>query len=121
MRDYDDAIGASLELAGPKFMNVFDLESEKAELRENYGDEFGQRCLLARRLVQRGVRFVEVSQNLNFVNGTGWDTHNEGQLKQHELIWELDKAMAALITDLEANKMLDKTLIVVATEFGRPP
>ena len=57
---------------------------------------------------------------LNFVNGTGWDTHNEGQLKQHLLIEELDRAMSTLITDLEAHKLLDKTLIVVNTEFGRP-
>jgi len=60
------------------------------------------------------------SHNLGFVNGTGWATHNEGQLKQHLLIEELDKGLAALITDLESKKLLDKTLIVVATEFGRP-
>lgn len=118
--EYDTALEESLDLAGPKFMSVFDLEKEKADLRNSYGDEFGQRCLLARRLIQRGVRFIEVSHNLNFVNGTGWDTHNEGQLKQHLLIEELDRAMSTLITDLEAHKLLDKTLIVVNTEFGRP-
>ena len=121
LRSYDDAIGESLRLAGPQFMNVFQLESEKASLRESYGSEFGQRCLLARRLIQRGVRFIEISQNLNFVNGTGWDTHNAGQEKQHELIWELDKAVGTLMTDLENHRLLDKTLIVIATEFGRPP
>ncbi len=109
------------KLAGPKFLNVFDLQREPGHLRESYGGEFGQRCLLARRLVQSGVRFVEVSHNLNFLNGTGWDTHNEGQLKQHLLIQELDQAFATLIADLEKNKMLDSTLVVVATEFGRPP
>ncbi len=118
--EYDTAVEESLRLAGPKFMSVFDLEKEKADLRNSYGDEFGQRCLLARRLIQRGVRFIEVSHNLNFVNGTGWDTHNEGQLKQHILIEELDKAMSTLIMDLEAHQLLDKTLIVVNTEFGRP-
>jgi uncharacterized protein (DUF1501 family) len=66
------------------------------------------------------VRFIEVSHNLNFVNGTGWDTHNEGQLNQHLLIQELDAALSALVLDLERRAMLDKTLIVVATEFGRP-
>jgi uncharacterized protein (DUF1501 family) len=55
------------------------------------------------------------------MNGTGWDTHNEGILNQHELIRELDGAVAALITDLESRKLLDKTLIVITTEFGRPP
>lgn len=108
-------------MAGPQFMNVFDLDREPSSLREAYGGEFGQRCLLARRLVQSGVRFVEVSFNLNFLNGHGWDTHNAGQLKQHLLIQDLDRALAMLITDLEKNRLLDKTLIVLATEFGRPP
>jgi uncharacterized protein (DUF1501 family) len=67
------------------------------------------------------VRFLEVSHNLNFLNGAGWDVHNEGIQKQHALVQELDTAMAALITDLEARRLLDKTLIVVTTEFGRPP
>jgi hypothetical protein len=118
---YDQAVAESLKLAGPKFMSVFDLKSESAKLRESYGGEFGQRCLLARRLTGSGVRFVEVSHNLNFLNGTGWDTHNEGQQKQHLLIEELDTALSGLIADLEARKRLDKTLIVIGTEFGRPP
>lgn len=117
---YDDALEESLRLAGPKFMDVFDLKSEKGDLRDSYGGEFGQRCLLSRRLIQRGVRFIEVSHNMNFVNGTGWDTHNDGQLKQHLLIQELDKAMSTLIADLRTHNLLDKTLIVVNTEFGRP-
>ncbi|MDF1746356.1 MAG: DUF1501 domain-containing protein, partial [Gimesia sp.] len=99
---------------------VFQLDNEKSELRTGYGGEFGQRCLLSRRLIQSGVRFIEVSHNLNFVNGTGWDTHNDGQLNQHLLIKELDSALSALVLDLEQNKLLDKTLIVVASEFGRP-
>ena len=117
---YDAALEESLQLSGPNFMQVFDLKSEKGDLRNSYGGEFGQRCLLARRLIQRGVRFIEVSHNMNFVNGTGWDTHNAGQLKQHVLIQELDKAVATLIADLRALKLLDKTLIVINTEFGRP-
>lgn len=108
-------------MAGPRFLNVFDLQREPASLRQAYGSEFGQRCLLARRLVQSGVRFIEVSSNLNFLNGTGWDTHNEGQQKQHLLIQELDQALSTLIRDLEKHKMLDTTLIAIATEFGRPP
>jgi Protein of unknown function (DUF1501) len=116
------AVGVEgLRLAGPQFMKVFDLKSEPASLRESYGGEFGQRCLLARRLVQSGVRFVEVSFNLNFVNGTGWDTHNEGQKKQHELIEQLDRGLSSLLLDLEKHRLLEKTLVVVATEFGRPP
>jgi Protein of unknown function (DUF1501) len=121
LQDYIAAAEEGFRLAGPKFMSVFDLASESDSLRNEYGSEFGQRLLLSRRLVQSGVRFIEVSSNLNFVNGTGWDTHNDGQLKQHGLIQELDQGMAALIVDLEKHKLLDRTLIVVATEFGRPP
>ncbi|WP_417849188.1 DUF1501 domain-containing protein [Thalassoglobus sp.] len=117
---YRDAQSEALRLAGPDFMRHFRLKDESDELREAYGGEFGQRCLLARRLVQAGVRFIEVSHNLNFINGTGWDTHNEGQQNQHLLIEELDIALSALITDLEQKKMLDKTLIAIGTEFGRP-
>ncbi len=116
------AIGRQgFRLAGPEFMSIFQLDREPSALRESYGGEFGQRCLLSRRLVQAGARFIEVSFNLNFINGTGWDTHNEGQRKQHGLIQELDKALAALLLDLERHKLLDTTLVVVATEFGRPP
>ncbi len=120
MADYETAQREALRLAGPEFMRNFKLEEEPAELRNAYGGEFGQRCLLSRRLVQAGVRFIEVSHNLNFMNGTGWDTHNEGQAAQHLLIQELDTALSALITDLRDKKMLDKTLIVIGTEFGRP-
>lgn len=119
-REYDAALAESLRLAGPEFMNVFDLESEADSVRSQYGDGFGQRLLLSRRLCEAGVRFVEVSHNMNFRNGTGWDTHNDGQLNQHLLIRELDQALAALIQDLESRQMLDRTLIVINTEFGRP-
>ncbi len=119
-REYDTTVAEALRLSGPQFAGVFQLDDEPAQLRESYGGEFGQRCLLSRRLLQAGVRFIEISHNLNFVNGTGWDTHNDGQLKQHVLIQELDNALSSLVLDLERNKMLDKTLIVVATEFGRP-
>ena len=118
--DYETAQREALRLAGPEFMRNFNLNDEPAALRNAYGGEFGQRCLLSRRLVQAGVRFIEVSHNLNFMNGTGWDTHNEGQAAQHLLIQELDTALSALIVDLRDKKMLDKTLIVIGTEFGRP-
>ena len=118
---YNAAITEAQSLAGGEFMGAFNLKSEPAELRNAYGGEFGQRCLLARRLIQRGARFLEVSFNLNFINGTGWDTHNNGQLKQHILIQQLDQALATLVKDLKNYKLLDKTLIVVSSEFGRPP
>jgi hypothetical protein len=118
-----DYVAASREadrLSGPAFARVFHLADEPSGRRAEYGGEFGQRCLLARRLVEAGVRFVEVAHNLNFLNGTGWDTHNQGQLRQHELIAELDRALSALLDDLERVSRLDSTLVVVATEFGRP-
>jgi hypothetical protein len=120
VEQYDATLSEALRLAGPDFSRIFALGEEPGSLRDSYGGEFGQRCLLSRRLVEAGVRFIEVSHNLNFLNGTGWDVHNDGILKQHALIQELDQALAALVTDLESKKLLDKTLIVVATEFGRP-
>ncbi|MCB1203557.1 MAG: DUF1501 domain-containing protein [Verrucomicrobiae bacterium] len=117
---YDTLIEESRRLAGGDFAKAFDLKSEPATLRERYGAEFGQRCLLGRRLLQQGVRFVEILDNLNFTNGTGWDTHNDGQVKQHVLIRGLDQALSALMDDLETHGLLDKTLICVAGEFGRP-
>ena len=119
--DYDAAIQQSLKLSGPEFNRVFQLDGEADDLRNHYGGEFGQRCLLSRRLVERGVRFVEVSHNLNFLNGSGWDVHNSGIVNQHKLIRELDTAVSTLIQDLEEKRLLDKTLIVITTEFGRPP
>ena len=65
--------------------------------------------------------FIQVSHNLNFLNGSGWDVHNGGILQQHALIQEMDTAMSTLIMDLEEKQMLDKTLILITTEFGRPP
>ncbi|TWT62574.1 DUF1501 domain-containing protein [Rubinisphaera italica] len=120
VQSYLKAVKQGFDLAGPEFMSVFDLDREPADLRNAYGEEFGQRCLLARRLVERGTRFVEVSFNLTFVNGTGWDTHREGQKKQHLLIQSLDKAFSALVTDLEEKNLLNKTLICISSEFGRP-
>jgi hypothetical protein len=123
-RSVEDYVSAGLRgeaLAGPRFASVFDLQNESADTRNAYGSEFGQRCLLARRLVQNGVRFVEVAFNLNFINGTGWDTHNDGQKNQHVLIQELDKSLAALLDDLQQRNLLDSTLVAVGTEFGRPP
>jgi hypothetical protein len=121
LRSYDDAIQQSLLFSGPDFNRAFQLEQEPDDLRNGYGGEFGQRCLLARRLVERGVRFIEVSHNLNFLNGAGWDVHNAGIVNQHQLLRELDAAVANLICDLEHKRLLEKTLIVITTEFGRPP
>ena len=121
LSEYAEAQREAFRLAGPQFMRHFELSKEPTSVRESFGGEFGQRCLLARRLIQGGVRFVEVSHNLNFINGAGWDVHNNGIDNQHVLIRELDNALAGLIEDLKRHGLLDKTLVVVGTEFGRPP
>ena len=119
-RDYDEAIAEGFRLQGGEFMKAFNLKDEPESLRADFGDEFGQRLLLSRRLIQRGVRFLEVGYNINFVNGAGWDTHNAAQKEQHKLIQGLDKSVAVLIDDLKRERLLDKTLLVIAGEFGRP-
>jgi len=94
---------------------AFDLTQENAALREAYGrDPFGQGCLLARRLVERGVRFVEVSLH-------GWDTHANNFVVTPDLCQTLDHGLATLVNDLQQRGMLNDTLVVVATEFGRSP
>lgn len=94
---------------------AFDLTQEPQPLRESYGKEaFGQGCLLARRLVERGVRFVEVSLH-------GWDTHSNNFTATPDLCAQLDKALAALVNDLHQRGLLQDTLVVLATEFGRSP
>jgi len=124
IQEYNRIVDQADRLSSGSFMQTFDLTSESTQTRELYGANvttgLGKRCLLARRLIESGVHFVEVAHNLNFRNGTGWDTHYKGQLKQHLLIRELDLAVSALIIDLEQRHLLDRTLIVVATEFGRP-
>lgn len=118
--EVDAAAQAAKDLTTGAFPAAFQLNREAAETRKRYGSPFGQKCLLARRLVERGVRFVEVAYDLNFKNGTGWDTHRHGQKNQHLLIKDLDLALSALISDLEQRNLLDRTLVVLATEFGRP-
>lgn len=108
---YDDAV----RLMDSPDLEAFDLSREPTSVREKYGDDrFGQGCLLARRLVESGVRFVEV-------NLGGWDTHQGNFVRVPERCRILDNGMAALISDLESRGMLDDTLIVLATEFGRTP
>jgi uncharacterized protein (DUF1501 family) len=101
---------------------AFDLDEEKASVRDAYGRNlFGQGCLLARRLVERGVPFVEVT--LGGVNGGafGWDTHQNNFELVKQLCGVLDPAWATLMKDLDERGLLDSTLIVWMGEFGRTP
>lgn len=102
-------------------LETFDLDREPAALRDAYGrTNFGQGCLLARRLVETGVSFVEVISTGDR-NDAGWDTHNNGFRDTPYLAAEVDPAYSALIHDLEQRGMLNDTLVVWMGEFGRTP
>jgi hypothetical protein len=122
----DSFYGRALSmLASPKVKRAFDLAQEKPELRDAYGrTTYGQSCLLARRLVEAGVRFVTVyySPTIGGKGNGGWDTHgdNFNQLR-NRLLPNTDKAVPTLIEDLASRGLLDETLIVWMGEFGRSP
>jgi uncharacterized protein (DUF1501 family) len=100
---------------------VFDLAGESAAVRDAYGrTPFGQGCLLARRLVEQGVSFVEVIST-GSVSDQGWDTHKLGFAQTPLLCQEVDPAYATLLTDLAERGLLDNTLVVWMGEFGRTP
>lgn len=105
---------ASQMVLSPR-MEAFDLSGEPTAVREAYGkSDFGAGCLLARRLVEAGVTFVEV--------GLGnWDTHQDNFARSRALCEELDQPFAQLINDLKGRGMLEKTLVIWMGEFGRTP
>ncbi|MDZ4289052.1 MAG: DUF1501 domain-containing protein, partial [Prosthecobacter sp.] len=108
---YDDAV----RLMHSEDLRAFDLTQEPDALRQAYGkDTFGQGCLLARRLVEHGVRFVEVALG-------SWDTHTANFINTPRLCDTLDTALSTLVNDLHARGMLDSTMIVLSSEFGRTP
>jgi uncharacterized protein (DUF1501 family) len=101
-------------MASPK-LEAFDVSGESEATRRAYGDsDFGRGCLVARRLVERGVRFVEVVLD-------GWDTHQNAFERTAKLMATLDPAFAALLDDLKARGMLGSTLVASMGEFGRTP
>jgi hypothetical protein len=103
-------------LNSPKAREAFDISKESANVREKYGmNAFGQACLLARRLVEAGVRFVSIDFG-------GWDTHRDNftRLKDDKLP-KLDQGMAGLMDDLSSHGLLDRTAVLMTGEFGRTP
>ena len=115
VRGYRDLYQEAVHLMGSKDLAAFDLTLESPEMHDRYGDhEFGHGCLLARRLIEHDVRFVEV-------NLGGWDTHDDNFERVEANANILDQALAALLPDLESRGLLDETLVVVASEFGRSP
>ena len=96
-------------------MKSFDLAGEPDKVREAYGrTQFGNGCLLARRLIEEGVTFVEVSAG-------NWDTHQDNSERTKDLAGQVDRPFAQLVTDLRQRGMLDKTLVIWMGEFGRTP
>lgn len=111
----DSATDRALRLMRPQAASAFDLNRENAALRDAYGGgTFGQGCLMARRLVERGVRCVEVTLD-------GWDTHSNNFEQVKALSQQLDHGFATLLSDLKQRGMLDDTLVVCQGEFGRTP
>ena len=98
-----------------KRRDIFDLSKEPEKDRKRYGShDFGRHCLMARRLIEKGITFVQVAHS-------NYDTHNENFNFHFEQLGEFDRPFATLVADLAARGMLDSTLIVVLSEFGRTP
>jgi hypothetical protein len=115
VKAYGDFYDTTLELMKSSDLKAFDLSAEAAATRDKYGrNKFGQGCLLARRLIENGVRFVEVSSG-------GWDMHKQLADSMEDRGGEFDRTFAALVSDLNARGLLDSTLVAVTTEFGRKP
>ena len=115
VRAYDEMFSSAVGLMKSKDLQAFDLSKEPKDAQAAYGaDKFGKGVLLARRLVEHGVRFVEVQLG-------GFDWHSDNFTKADEKLPILDQAYAALLTDLEQRGLLESTLVVIATEFGRTP
>ena len=118
-------------LTSPAVRSAFDLSEEPDTLRENYGrTKIGGRCLLARRLVEAGARFVMVDYGYDPDYGNLWDIHNVPEQNYPHVskmclrgynVAGIDRAFAALIADLRERGRLDSTLVVFLTEFGRTP
>ncbi len=108
---YDKAI----KMMNSPLIKAFDISEEPEALRKSYGDnDFGKGCLMARRLIETGVKFVEVTLD-------GWDTHVNNFDRTKTLCRELDPGFAALVKDLSERNMLERTLVLALGEFGRTP
>ncbi len=115
IREHQGLYGDALKLMRCEDLKAFDISKEPTEVSESYGkSRFGQGCLLARRLVEHGVRFVEVTHG-------GWDTHYDNFTAVPARCKDLDDGLSALLQDLNRRGMLNDTLVVLATEFGRTP
>jgi hypothetical protein len=124
-RHYERAVAM---LTSPTARNAYDVAQEPETLRRQYGRfRFGECCLLARRLVESGVRFVQVnwSSHVESEEDTGdggWDMHDRYfQIYQTRHAWMFDQAASALLDDLDERGLLDETIVIALGEFGRTP
>jgi len=123
MSDYQresmlQSMDAAYRLLSSKDREAFDITLEPKESYDEYNTgRFGQGCLLARRLVESGARFVEVTTE--YVPFLHFDTHKDGHTTMARMHQEIDRPIAKLVRDLEARNMLDRTLVIVASEFSR--
>lgn len=105
----------SVKMMNSPLIKAFDISEEPDVLKKAYGDNnFGKGCLMARRLVETGVKFVEVTLD-------GWDTHQDNFTRVSNLCKKLDPAFSTLVQDLSQRGMLDRTLVLCMGEFGRTP
>jgi hypothetical protein len=119
---HEASYSKAMRMVETQARKAFQLEEEKAELRDKYGrNRFGQGCLLARRLVERGVAFVEITLSGTPNNNAGWDTHGNNFEQVKQLSEVLDPAWSSLMNDLRERGLLDSTLVVWMGEFGRTP
>jgi hypothetical protein len=115
VEEHREVYGSAAQMVLSPQLKAFDINQEKEAVRDRYGrNAFGQGCLLARRLVEAGVTFVEVESN-------GWDTHQDNFTRVKSLAEGVDPGLAALVGDLKERGMLDRTLVVWMGEFGRTP
>lgn len=113
--DHQTAIERAVKLMRSKEAKAFDLSNEPSKAKEVYGSgKFAEGVLMARRLVEIGVPFVEVTLG-------GWDTHQDNFTRVKNLSGQVDSAMSALLTDLKERGLLDSTLVIWMGEFGRTP
>lgn len=115
LKSYGDFYDSTLQLLKGEELKAFQIASEPAELREKYGSsDLGQGCLLARRLIENGIRFIEVASG-------GWDMHTDLEDRMEDKGAALDSALSALLDDLASRGLLESTLVVLCSEFGRTP
>jgi len=115
VRDHQTLYAQTAHMVLSPRVKAFDLAAEPEKVRDTYGrNSFGQGCLMARRLIEAGVTFVEVQS-------TGWDTHGNELSTLKKLIPPVDQGMAALVTDLAQRGLLENTLVIWMGEFGRQP